>query len=151
MSIRQPNKPEILESTPSPDFFDLIQGIDPARAVLLEELHDIGLFLEAVKEKILYDGFCRHWTPAYYAGDRQLFHVHNFRAGLRASMFVGVKQLEPLVLDSEDIPSPLRLQVAKTPEHRGTKMVKVPIASSDDLEAFRELVLVKWNLITDIC
>ena len=109
----------------------------------------MALSLEAVGERTLYDGFCRHWTPAYYSGDRQLFHVHNFRSGLRASMFVGVKQLEPLILDSPTVPEALRLLVVKTPEHRGTKMVKVPISSVEDVIALKELVLVKWLLSRD--
>ncbi len=64
-------------------------------------------------------------------------------------MFVGVKQLEPLILDSPTVPEELRLLVAKTPEHRGTKMVKVSITSVEDVTALKELVRVKWLLGRD--
>ena len=33
-------------------------------------LRDLALPLPVVEERNLYDGFCRHWTPAYYLNDR---------------------------------------------------------------------------------
>ena len=50
------------------------------RAAILARLREAALSLPGVEERTVYDGFCREWTPAYYEGGRQLFHVHNFRA-----------------------------------------------------------------------
>jgi hypothetical protein len=106
----------------------------------------MALSLPAVEERAVYDGFCREWTPAYYAGDRQLFHVHNFPSGLRATMFVGVRTLEPSILQADQVAPELRVLVATTSGPRGTKMVKVPLRSLADADAFMELVRVKWGL-----
>ncbi len=129
-----------------PDVRTIIQTMEEPRAALLTELRDLTLALPGVAERTLYDGFCRHWTPAYYSEGTQLFHVHNFRAGLRATMFVGSRKLEPVILESEQVPHELRLLVAETPGPRGRKEVRVPIASPEDVASFWELVRVKWEL-----
>ena len=41
--------------------------------------------------------------------------------------------------------SDLQVQLAQTPAPRGTKQCKVRIESSEDVDAFRELVRVKWE------
>ncbi len=82
----------------------------------------------------MYDGFCREWTPAYYVGDGQLFHVHFFASGVRGTTFIGVRTLEPLIVDSDGT--------------RGTKMVKVPLGSTRDIVGFMELVRLKWKWLT---
>ena len=61
-------------------------------------------------------------------------------------MFVGARKLEPVILDSDQVPHDLRLLVAKTPGPRGRKEVRVPIASPKDVASFWKLVLVKWEL-----
>ena len=128
---------------------DIIETLEEPRAALVGLLRDLALALPGVDERTVYDGFCRHWTPAYYLGDRQLFHVHNFKKGLRASMFVSVRSLEPLILDSEQVDQELRQQLAQTPGNRGTKMFKLAVDVPEDVEALRELVLIKWELATD--
>jgi hypothetical protein len=125
---------------------DIIETLEEPRAALLATLRGMALSLPDVEERTVYDGFCRHWTPAYYLGDRQLFHVHNFRAGLRATMFVGINNLEPLILDSDQVASELRVRLAETSGNRGTKQFKVAINSVEDAAAFGELVRVKWEL-----
>jgi hypothetical protein len=108
-------------------------------------LRDLALPLPGVDERNLYDGFCRHWTPAYYLNDRQLCHIHNFRAGLRASMFVGVATLEPIILDSDLVSAEVRNLLAQTSPGRGTKQFKLSIETEEDVQAFHNLVLVKWE------
>ena len=115
------------------------------RGGLMTGLRAIALSLPGVEERTLYDGFCRHWTPAYYLGDNQLFHVHNFRAGLRATVFVGGKKLEPLILESDRVPLELRLQLAKYEGRRGIRQVKVTLNSEDDVGALVELARLKWH------
>ena len=117
--------------------------MEVARGDLLTEVRNQALVLPGVAETALYDGFCRHWTPAYYVGDHQLFHVHNFRGGLRATVFAGGKKLAPMILDSARIPHGLRLQLAKTSQSRGIKQVKVPIDSADDVAILMELARLK--------
>ena len=129
-----------------PQVLDIIEAMEEPRGKLMSMLRDLALSLPDVEERTVYDGFCRHWTPAYYLGDRQLFHVHNFRSGLRATMFVGVNSLEPLILDSDSVAQDLRATLAKTRGNRGTKQFKLPIDSEEDVAAFRELVLIKWEL-----
>ena len=58
---------------------------------------------------------------------------------------VGVRKLEPLILDSDLVSPQLRRLVASTPPGRGTKMVKVPLETLDDAQRFLELVRVKWE------
>ena len=115
------------------------------RGGLMAGLRAIALSLPGVDERTLYDGFCRHWTPAYYFGDNQLFHVHNFRAGLRATVFVGGKKLEPLILESDRVPLELRLQLAKYEGRRGIRQVKVTLNSDDGVAALVELARLKWH------
>jgi hypothetical protein len=129
-----------------PDVSTIIETMEESRAALLTELRGLALALPGVEERTLYDGFCRHWTPAYYSEGAQLFHVHNFRAGLRATMFVGARKLEPVILDSDQVPHELRLLVAQTPGPRGRKEVRVPIGSLEDVASFWKLVRVKWEL-----
>ena len=125
---------------------EIVEAMEEPRGKLMVMLRDLALALSDVEERAVYDGFCRHWTPAYYLGDRQLFHVHNFRSGLRATMFVGVNSLEPLILDSDSVAPDLRAALAKTQGNRGTKQFKLPIDSERDVAAFREFVLIKWEL-----
>jgi hypothetical protein len=61
-------------------------------------------------------------------------------------MFVGVRTLEPSILEADQVPAELRVLVATTSGPRGTKMVKVPLRSPADADAFMELVRVKWGL-----
>ncbi len=130
------------QSQGGPGVLSIIETMEEPRGALLAELRSMALSLPDVDERTLYDGFCRHWTPAYYLGGHQLFHVHNFRAGLRATVFVGGKKLEPLILDSDRVPLELRLQLAKSSGHRG-KQVKVALTSADDLAALLELARLK--------
>ncbi len=132
----------------NPSVFDIIALLDETRGGLLTLLHSETIALGSIEERTLYDGFCHEWTPAYYVGKGQLFHAHNFQSRLRATMFVGVRTLEPIILDTEQIPQPLRLLVAKTPAQR-TKQVKVPIEAAEDVEGFMEMVKVKWEFLKD--
>ncbi len=126
---------------------DIIQGLEPPRGEILAQLRHGVLALPEVSERAMYDAFCREWTPAYYLGRGQLFHVHNFRAGLRATVFVGARTLEPVVLDTPAVPEALRLLVARAKGGRGTKMVKVPLDSLEDVPGFMELARVKWRFL----
>ena len=126
-----------------PDVPSIIETMEAARGDLLTEVRWRALVLPGVTETALYDGFCRHWTPAYYIGDRQLFHVHDFRGGLRATVFAGGKKLVPMILESDRIPHDLRLQLAKTSQSRGVKQVKVPIDSANDVTILLELARLK--------
>lgn len=130
---------------PGPNVTDIIEDLEEPRRGFMALLRDLALPLPGVEERALYDGFCRHWTPAYNLGDRQLFHVHNFRAGLRATMFVGVTSLEPVVLDSDSVSPEVRNLLAQTSGNRGTKQFKLSIESEEDAQAFHKLVLVKWE------
>ncbi len=68
---------------------DVITSLDDARAEMVYHLRERVLDTAGVEERVLYDGFCREWTPAFYVIDRQLFHIHSFRPGLRATVFIG--------------------------------------------------------------
>ena len=132
----------------NPSVLDIIALLDESRGALLALLHSETMALRGVEEKTLYDGFCREWTPAYYLEKGQLYHVHNFHSRLRATMFVGLRTLEPVILDAEHIPHELRLSVAKTPGQR-TKQVKMPIDSASDVAVFMKMVGVKWDFLRD--
>ena len=131
----------------SPGVPSIIESMDDARAELLLRARSQTLCLPGVAETALYDGFCRHWTPAYYVGETQLFHVHNFLGGLRATVFLGGKKgsakLGPMILDSDIIPRELRLQVAKATESRGLKQLKVNLNSIEDVAVLLELAKLK--------
>lgn len=129
-----------------PTVLDIIALLDERDGEILLQLRESTLALEGVEERTLYDGFCREWTPAYYLGKGQLFHVHHFHSRLRATMFVGARTLEPVILDSPQVPLQLRQSVAETPGQR-TKQVKVPIDSHGDVAGFMGLVRVKWDFL----
>ena len=133
------------KSREAPGVPGIIQGLDQDRSTLLSLARDTAFTLPGVEERTLYDGFCRHWTPAYYLGDGQLFHVHNFKAGLRATIFAGGKKLEPLILESEQVPEELRLQLAKSAGSRGVRQIKVNLESKKDVEALLILARLKWE------
>ena len=65
----------------SPEVLSIIEDMDDGRGELLLLARSQALALPDVGETALYDGFCRHWTPAYYVGETQLFHIHNFKGG----------------------------------------------------------------------
>jgi hypothetical protein len=130
-----------------PSVLDVIRGLEPPRGEILAELRLRVLALPEVAERTMYDAFCREWTPAYHLGERQLCHVHNFPAGLRATVFVGTRTLEPLILESDAVPMALCQLVAQAKGGRGTKMVKAPLDSLDDVPGFMELVRVKWRFL----
>ena len=128
-----------------PPVLSLIEGMTKPRAAILTGLREAALALPGVEERTVYDGFCREWTPAYYEGGRQLFHVHNFRAALRATMFVGIRTLKPFLLDSDRVASELMQLVASSSGSRGTMQLKVPLESMGDVAPFMELVCRKWE------
>ena len=123
-------------------------AMEPGRAESVSRLREIALELEGTDERTVYDGFFREWTPAVYVGARQLFHVHNFRSGLRATVFVGVSSLEPVALHSDEVSPAVRENVAAT-SGRTMKQVKFPLDSVEDLEPLMELVRLKWLLEVD--
>ena len=128
-----------------PPVLSLIEGMTKPRAAILTGLREAALSLPGVEERTVYDGFCREWTPAYYEGGRQLFHVHNFRAALRATMFVGIRTLKPFLLDSDRVAPELMQLVASGSGSRGTMQLKVPLEAVEDVPPFMELVCRKWE------
>ena len=128
-----------------PPVLSLIENMTNPRAAILTGLRKAALSLPGVEERTVYDGFCREWTPAYYEGDRQLFHVHNFRAALRATMFVGIRTLKPYLLDSDRVAAELLRLVTSGSGSRGTMQLKVPLESEGDVAPFMELVCRKWE------
>ena len=109
----------------------------------------LGLGLPGADERTVYDGFCREWTPAYYLAKRQIFHVHVFKSGIRGSMFVGVRAMEPLIMASRDVPDHIKEIVDNTKGGSGTKMLKIPLATPEDVVGFGKLVQVKWEFEFD--
>ena len=109
----------------------------------------LGLALPGADERTVYDGFCREWTPAYYLAKRQIFHVHVFKSGIRGSMFVGVRVMEPLIMASPHVPDHIKEIVDNTKGGSGTKMLKIPLATPEDVVVFGKLVQVKWEFELD--
>jgi hypothetical protein len=126
--------------TDGPPVPDIIGAMDHPRTAILTLLSDRALILPEVAERALYDGFCREWTPAYYAGKRQLFHVHDFPTGLRGTIFVGVRTLEPVLLDSEDVSPMLKDALVQIKGAKGvrTKQLRVPLDSTEDAVRFAQ-------------
>ncbi len=134
-----------MEGRPSVE--EIIALMEDSRGELAAQLCSLVAAWPQVEGRTLYDGFCREWTPACYCLGTQLFHIHNFRLGLRATIFVGVRALEPLILDSDQVPEELRQHVAATPGPRGTKQVRIPIESPEDVPGFAQLVRTKWEAV----
>ena len=133
------------ESRPSVE--EIVALMEVSRWELAAQLCSLLATWPQVEGRTVYDGFCREWTPTFYSLGTQLFHIHNFRQGLRATIFVGVRALEPLILDSDQVPEELRQHVAATPGPRGTKQVRVPIESPEDVADFARLVRTKWEVV----
>ncbi len=131
----------------SPSVLSIIAAMANQRRVAMSELRNLTLSLQGVEERTLFDHFCREWTPAYYLQRSQLFHVHNFRSGLRATMFMGANTLAPFILESEEVSPDVRLLVADISAPRGTGMFRVPLTSVEDVVKFMELVRLKWAFV----
>ena len=84
---------------------------------------------------------------AYYLGESQLFHVHNFRGGLRATVFAGGTKLVPVILDSRRIPQEYRDQLAKSCQGPGIKQIKVDLSTMEDVAALMELARLKHEFL----
>ena len=123
----------------------VIEALEGPDGRIMSLARDLGLALPEAAERTVYDGFCREWTPAYYLAKRQIFHVHVFKSGIRGSMFVGVRLLEPLIMASPEVPDYIKDIVADTRGGSGTKMLKVPLATPEDVTGFGRLVQVKWE------
>ena len=65
MKCRKRNSSSTVRGAPAPTVLDIIQTLEEPRGELVATLRDMALALPGVEEKALYDGFCRHWTPAY--------------------------------------------------------------------------------------
>ena len=128
-----------------PSVPSLIGEMREDRAALVERLREAALSLGGVEERVLFDAFCREWTPAYYLGKTQLFHIHNFGSELRATVFVGVNTLQPLIMHAQEISPGLRQTVSTTSGGHATKQVRFPIYSEADVDEFMELVRVKLD------
>ena len=130
-----------------PAVVDLLQEMIPERAALLSQVRHVALGMSGVEERTLYDGFCREWTPAYYMGKRQLFHVHSFSSGLRATVFLGSADWDSAIMEAFGVPFRLREQVSSTAGGRGVREVRVALTSPEEVEAFVGLVRTKWEFL----
>jgi hypothetical protein len=130
-----------------PSVSSVVAALPERRRILVSALRDAALSLDGVEERTLYDHFCREWTPAFYVDGTQLFHVHDFRRGLRATMFVGINTLEPLIMACDEAPQRMRRLLAETDAPRFTKELRVPVNSMDDVAEFVELARVKWAFV----
>ena len=131
-----------------PSVEDILQQLGSGRRAILAALRDMVLSLPGVDERAVYDNFCQEWTPAYYLEGpktrRQLFHVHDFPTGLRGTIFVGVRTLQPVLLDAGPVSPRMKSAVVETAGSR-TKQVRVHLNNLDDAAAFCEMVRVKWE------
>ena len=132
------------EAVHGPSVSNVIEAMGATQRAIVSELRGSALVLAGVEERTLFDGFCREWTPAFYAQGIQLFHAHNFREELRATIFVGVNTLGPLILESDEVSPEMRLLLTETSAPRGTMQVRVPLASSEDVSGFMAMVQVKY-------
>lgn len=130
-----------------PTVVEVIEAMEADRAEIASELRRAALELGGVDERTLYNHFCRGWTPAFYAERTQLFHIHDFRTGLRATMFIGVNTLHPIILDSEQVATETRQLVAETSTQLFTKEFRMPLDSNEDGSRFMGLVQVKWAFV----
>ena len=60
--------------------------------------------------------------------------MHDFPTGLRGTIFVGVRTLEPVLLDSEDVSAMLKDALVQIKGAKGvrTKQLRVPLDSTED-------------------
>ncbi len=140
--------PETSPHHDGPSVDDVISELGAKRGAVLTALRDMARSLPGVDEKAVYDAFCQEWTPAYYLegskAKRQLFHVHDFPSGLRGTIFVGVRTLQPVLLGAELVSPRMKNAILETAGTR-TKQVRVPLNSLSDATAFCEMVQVKWE------
>ena len=131
-----------------PTVEDILLELGGRRSAILAALRDMVMSLPGVDERAVYDGFCQEWTPAYYLegskAKRQLFHVHDFPSGLRGTIFVGVRTLQPVLLDAGPVSPRMKSAIVETAGDR-TKQVRVPLKTLKDAAAFCEMVRVKWE------
>ena len=136
--------------SPAPSVDDLAKATDPGHLVLFQRLREQVLALGGTEERTMYDGLDQAWTPAYYQGTRQLFHVHlgsGEHLGLSATISLNTKKIVPRVLESSAIKKEIRDRVEKARDFRGTKWVFFSLERPADVESFMELVRVKSRVL----
>lgn len=131
-----------------PSVEDILHELGGKRGAILAALREMVMSLPGVDERAVYDNFCQEWTPAYYLegtkARRQLFHVHDFASGLRGTIFVGVRTLQPVLLDAGPVSPRMKSAIVETAGTR-TKQVRVPLKTLKDAAAFCDMVRVKWE------
>ncbi len=143
-----PEKPDRGEVQEGPTVDTVIGAMTGPDGRIMALARDLGLALPDADERTVYDGFCREWTPAYYLAKRQIFHVHAFKSGIRGSMFVGVRALEPLIMASNAVPDNIK-EIVENTRGGSTKMLKIPLETAQDVAGFGNLVQVKWEFELD--
>ena len=118
---------------------------EPARA-LLQALRGALLGLGGVTERMIVDYEVRTESPAFYAGARQLCHVHLGGEGLAVTVSLG-HTLTFEVLRSRDVPESIRMVVERTREYGATRWVNVPVAGSEDLAGLLALLRLKHSFL----
>jgi hypothetical protein len=95
----------------------------------------------------MWDGLEREWAPAFYLGDRQLFHAHAAdRLGVTIS--VATRIFAPVAVASTDVPLQLRKIIDRARDYGGTKWIFLTLDSDRDVLDFATLVRFKHAFYT---
>jgi hypothetical protein len=141
----KPRRPR--EASPQgPGVESIIEALAAPRAAILCQLREMVMSLPDVEERTLYDGFCHEWTPAYYVAQRQVFHVHNFRSGLRATVFVNETILEMMAAGAKGAAAEAQAARVRPIGKRGPRALKMTLHTAEEIPGLMEIARMKWEL-----
>ena len=133
------------EADAKPSVASLIDEMQENRAVLGGRRRESTLARAVSSERALRRLNRTRGTPAHHGVEKRLFHVHNFGSELRATVFVGINTLQPLIMHARELYPGLRQTVSTASGGHATKQVQFPICTEADVIEFMELVRVKLD------
>lgn len=124
------------------DLSSIADRVHPQTWSLFQTIRTRMRQMKGVTMKLDYDKQSRESVPAFYFGNRQLFHLQARGEEINATMHADCKSKNRLV-ENESLDSNLRDQVRKN------TWTEVTLRCSKDLPPFIDLVKAKYALMTE--
>jgi len=124
---------------------EFVERLDGRVRAVLEALRARVQKLDGVTEGIKYDGMAGEWTPAAYAGRRQIYHVH-IKDGMHGVMTVTPDEAPAFLAAS--LPGAIKPAIMQG-RARARTWLSVPLRSARDVTAFMKMVTIKHRLLRE--
>lgn len=124
---------------------EFVEGQDGGVRAVLRALRGRVQKLDGVTEGIKYDGMAGEWTPAAYAGSRQIYHVH-IKSGVHGVMTVTPDEAPAFL--SASLPEGIKPAITRG-RARARTWLSVPLHSPRHVTAFMKMVAIKHRLLRE--